>query len=1171
MVAASVPAVSEKGGLEMSGKRSRFCELQITLTVDEASGDYRIHARSPELPRSAVARLPKALAVQALERAQALREGMPTLDDVEALGEVLFEALLPRPVRDAYRYLEGKAAEHSVLRLLLEIGPTELQRLPWECTYDRWRRDWVGRSERSCLVRLVEEQSAVTPRSGRLAVVVAMSRPLDLGPFAAEEEWKQLSAVLKRLEAEGRATLVPTGGGPGEVQEALRAGPDVFHFIGHGGIENGVPGLYLDDGGSGYFLGANDLKNKYFAPLPTGESHLQLVVLSACLTAATPHTEECSSLAYALAGRAAAVVAMQYPVSSEGAGAFDVALYARLAEGMPLDEAISVAAATLIGEKRRDQLDWLAPVVVVTPQATSGSPLWTMTENPFKGPTNYTEKDGRFFHGRDQELATLQGWLNCGAKSVVICGPPACGKTSLLRAGLEARRTESGEPVLYASLDQDIDRRLRYGFERYLRESNLAPLPEGDLVAVLPHVPRKQIVLLDRIEQAEYLGERAKDLVRALIRWVHDETASVREARLLLATRPAGDGGPPAWLRESLPRWRDSLLNLEALDRDEVVEVMQRAARDARVEFAPATCTAILSALDYEHDPDMIKLQVVCRAIYRHADEQKRKQVEPEFLVHLGGVEAILAQEYEVAQKLNEAIYEGGDTARRVLAQFVASDGESMRRRSREQLELRVDVPKDELKRTLELLEDDGLVHGERYQGQDFYELAHEQLVRQIDWLKAPDRKLRKIEELVDGARWLIPRKRKEPDADLGLEDIDAVRERLQTLPDQQQMLLRSALEADHQTAFWFVYVGDRADALKALTDGRLSPEARIRAVPYLWQIAAEDQGSQTSVQARQALRAAALQKDSPVLNEAASRGLARVLEGAEAIELFGRERLGPQALDALAWIYDTRRFQLARLSQADRRQVWRHLLRLTAGERRDAALRAGLVGAAGFAIVAALNLGLHLFYHAHPRPLIIPVLSIILAGLLACLLAAPGAFLAPAVRDWWTVLAGGRRAVSAAAGTLVGCTLGWALTLLVVSSVAQQPQLEGRELLYHVGAGALLGLAIGLSWSATYLLGVAEETLPIGRWLTLSPQVQRVAWILMTGGMGALAVWAALALDWWPDGFYFLAPPLAYEGWIPVAGAIVGIGSTLGLAVGSLERPVPEERLPAGSGGKDS
>lgn len=1157
----------------MSAESSQFCELRIRLTADEASGTYRVHAESPALPKAAEASRPLAHLAKAQELAQAVREGRPTLDDIRKLGNLLFDALLSGLVRDAYRYVEGKAGASGMLRLLLEIESRELQRLPWECAFDLWRGDWVGRCERSCIMRLVDEQSLVTPINGRLKVVVAISLPPDPDGKKAEEEWQTFKAALSSLEAEGLVRPVRIGGKLQEVQNELQAGADVFHFIGHGGIEDGVPGLYLDDDGSRYFVGATDLRNRFFAPLPTGERYLQLVVLSACVTAETPRTEGYSSLASALAGKAQAVVAMQYPISPEGARAFNGALYARLAERMPLDAAISTAAGTLIGDKPRDQLDWMAPVVVITPQASPESMLWTTTQNPFKGAKNYEAKDRRLFLCREQELDTLQGRLvERGIKSAVVWGPPACGKTSLLRAGLEASLVERGTPVLYASLDQDVEARLREGFEGYIEPGKKEGLRDSPLVEMLPYVRREQTVILDRLEQAEHLGEWAKELVRALIGWVSDETAEVRQARLVLATREEADERPPAWLRDSLPDWRESGLRMEELDRTEAEEMMVRATQNAVVKFQQEACTAILAALQYESEHDMIKLQVVCQSLFLRAKRQNRGQVDPGFLREIdGGIEGILEQEYKVGEVLKKKAYGEGGAARRVLAQFVASDGHSMRKCSWEQLRVRAELPRGELARTLDLLEEDGLVRSERYQGQDYYELAHEKLTGQINWLTPADMKLREVEEMVDGARWVILREG--PDG--GLEKIKGVRDRLRCLPKQQQMLLRSALEAGYEIESWFRFVDDWAGRLEILTEKELSPEARIRTVPYLCQIAARDRGSETSRQALEALRDLARRTDSPELNQRASLGLAGVLEEDEAIDLFGPEPLGPYTLSALAWIYDTRHFRLSRLSKEGRRQVRRRLLRLTTWERRGAALRAGLVTLAGFAIAAALNMVLLHYLDGARPPFVITAFSIVLAGMLAGLLALPGAYLAPAIRDWWTVLAGGRRTVVTAAGTVVGCTIGWALTISAVALLARQPDLpKATELLQYVGTGTLLGLAIGLSWGAANLLCLGDRPLHIGRSLKLRPQIPLAAWILVTGGMGALAVWAAQSqcLGWWPEFSLYLTPPAKYvdQGWTPLTGAIVGMGSALGLAIGKLERRVPEEWLPAGSGGRD-
>ena len=105
----------------------------------------------------------------------------------------------------------------------------------------------------------------------------------------------------------------------------------------------------------------------------------------------------------------------------------------------------------------------------------------------------------------------------------------------------------------------------------------------------------------------------------------------------------------------------------------------------------PETIRDILEKLKYNQpeERNMMALQVVCRAATQHALDLNRSEVTPELLSDLNGVDGILDQEFKIATKLRRSMYEGGEVARKVLAQFVGSDRQSMRPRSWHELLLR--------------------------------------------------------------------------------------------------------------------------------------------------------------------------------------------------------------------------------------------------------------------------------------------------------------------------------------------------------------------------------------------------------------------------------------------------------------------------------------------------
>src|SRR5690606_37243505 len=114
----------------------------------------------------------------------------------------------------------------------------------------------------------------------------------------------------------------------------------VVHFVGHGGYdaqrEEGVIWL-ADDDGTARSLGAGDL-----ARLIADRRDLRLVLLNACESARPGALDIFSSTAAALVRRGLpAVIAMQYEITDRAAIEFARSLYDALADGLPIDSAVS--------------------------------------------------------------------------------------------------------------------------------------------------------------------------------------------------------------------------------------------------------------------------------------------------------------------------------------------------------------------------------------------------------------------------------------------------------------------------------------------------------------------------------------------------------------------------------------------------------------------------------------------------------------------------------------------------------------------------------------------------------------------------------------------------------------------------------------------------------------
>ncbi len=302
--------------------------FDLSLSVGESdNASYPIHAESNWLGKTCSAKLPDSEAQKLSRGAEQLQSNSSVTDkNLEDFGRCLFEALLRDQVRDMLRILEGQNTEGRNLYLMLDLRPHILQRLPWECMFDPYHKHFLSLQNYIHVIRKVERSPEASPGKvlrGLSKFVIAVANPSNETPLDEEgiEKLKNLADKFRGRYIQGREA---------EMREALAQVPNVFHFVGHGGInrDNDDPGLYLEDyKGDADFVSAKELVQKYFTPPPDKEGRVNLVILSACNTSATPKPEGISSLACQLISQVDTVLAMQYPIGLENLSKYNNALY----------------------------------------------------------------------------------------------------------------------------------------------------------------------------------------------------------------------------------------------------------------------------------------------------------------------------------------------------------------------------------------------------------------------------------------------------------------------------------------------------------------------------------------------------------------------------------------------------------------------------------------------------------------------------------------------------------------------------------------------------------------------------------------------------------------------------------------------------------------------------
>lgn len=351
----------------------------FVIHLDGGSGSYRLHVSSPAGDDSLDIGIdPAALGVdlvtlqaQVLASAATSRAAVPEMErPLRQLGETLFGVVFQSSVMALF--LSSRQEVERVggrLRIVLRLHPPELAMLPWELLFSERYGGYLCR--RSPMVRYVDAPEPARPLTVTppLRILGMTALPGDLAALDVDTEQRRLQEVLAPFEASGRVSIDWVPGQSWEAaQDALYAGCQVFHFIGHGGFdtERGEGVIAFADGrGRRQLVGASKLAEL----LSVADPGPRLVVLNSCQTAAGSGTDVFSGTAATLVRTVPAVVAMQFAVTDDAAAVFSRAFYQALVHNRGVDEAVRAGRIALTGWNQ-DTLEWITPVLYLRSRET---------------------------------------------------------------------------------------------------------------------------------------------------------------------------------------------------------------------------------------------------------------------------------------------------------------------------------------------------------------------------------------------------------------------------------------------------------------------------------------------------------------------------------------------------------------------------------------------------------------------------------------------------------------------------------------------------------------------------------------------------------------------------------------------------------------------------------
>lgn len=310
------------------------------------------------------------------KRPRNLGLGSPAGDSARALGQKLFERTLgAEPIQARWQASLAEArAEEKGLRLRLRLADDRaLLEVPWELLYDP-DTGFLAQSEETPVVRSLEvtgRRRSMRATKEPVRFLALLSCPPGVVPLQVEKEWELLKQALAPRVAAGRATLehLSRPALPELLRYLRTHGCHVLHFIGHG--TRGA--LALENGRRETLWVDFDKLSAFF-----GHRSLRLVILNACEGARPGRLDPLAGVAQALVRRGVpGVIAMQREVTDDVAIDFTRHFYEALAEGLPIEAAMSRARQEILAAY--EGAAWAIPVLYMTAregQIWGGETIW---------------------------------------------------------------------------------------------------------------------------------------------------------------------------------------------------------------------------------------------------------------------------------------------------------------------------------------------------------------------------------------------------------------------------------------------------------------------------------------------------------------------------------------------------------------------------------------------------------------------------------------------------------------------------------------------------------------------------------------------------------------------------------------------------------------------------
>jgi hypothetical protein len=287
---------------------------------------------------------------------------------VKNFGGTLFETVFQKDVRALYKSsLDVVASQEGAgLRVLLHLQDVpDLAHLPWEYLYQAKTNQFLCLNRQTPIVRYLDIPKIITPLNIKLPlrILVFISSPTNLVQLDVNNESQKIQKALADLEKKGLVNFTFCENATvSELIKNLRQSEfHIFHFIGHGGfyeLKNQGLLAFENEDESADYVSAEQL-----GPMLTNHRFLRLVVLNSCEGARTSIADPFAGVATTLVQQGIpAVLAMQFSITDIAAIHFIEEFYASIADGLPVDAAVTDARVNLFSSVD-NTIEWGTPVL----------------------------------------------------------------------------------------------------------------------------------------------------------------------------------------------------------------------------------------------------------------------------------------------------------------------------------------------------------------------------------------------------------------------------------------------------------------------------------------------------------------------------------------------------------------------------------------------------------------------------------------------------------------------------------------------------------------------------------------------------------------------------------------------------------------------------------------